>query len=711
MIQVFSCLIIDHDLRYIAAAVAVCVLGCMLTIRLFSRARRTTGLQRLNWLFLTGTMGGATTWTTHFLSMLGYLPEAISSYEPSVTLLSLFLAVATAMVGFAFATYGRRSLFVEAGGGIIGLGIAVMHYSGMSAYMVQGTIEYDRTFVIASIILGASFGMLATNRVVRPSTKFCRYWAIAALVAAIASTHFTGMASLNVVFDPRVVEPTELLSSYFMSFGVTMITLLLLSLGASTYAIDSQTNMAAVARYRHLSLHDPLTGLPNRAAFNEHLATVLENCRLDDTARFAVLSFDLDRFKEINDVHGHSAGDAVLRTIAERTSQCLGAGEFLARMGGDEFVAVKEQCYSRAEATAMAQRLLDQISRPIEWNNQVFSISSSVGVSTYPLDGKTLDDLMAQSDVAMYRAKNTASGNICFYDASMDFAARERSALAIEMRHGIEKGEFELFYQQQNDTVSRDIIGFEVLLRWRHGQRGMIAPGDFIPIAETTGFILELGEWVLRMACIEAAKWKNPLKIAVNVAAQQLADAQFPATVQQILIDSGLSPSRLELEITESGIVADQQRALHAIRQLKNLGVKIAMDDYGTGYSSLSTLQSFPFDKIKIDRAFVDGVETNRQSAAIIRSTLILAASLDIPVLAEGVETEQHIEFLREEGCLQVQGYLFGRPTPRSDIEHLVNAVPAASVNSTEGQPMATASRVTTIEDGKNTSPRFAASA
>ncbi|PWE52675.1 bifunctional diguanylate cyclase/phosphodiesterase [Metarhizobium album] len=711
MLQVFSCIVTDHDLRYIAAAVAVCVLGCMLTIRLFSRARRTTGLQRLNWLFLTGTMGGATTWTTHFLSMLGYLPEVTSSYDPSVTLVSLFLAVSTAMIGFGLATYGRRSMFVEAGGGIIGLGIAAMHYTGMSAYMVQGVVEYDRGFAIASIILGTLFGVLATNRVVRPSTRFCRYGAIAALVAAIASTHFTGMASLNVVFDPRVVEPTELLSTYFMSFGVTAITLLLLSLGASTYAIDSQTNMAAVARYRHLSLHDPLTNLPNRAAFNEHLATVLENCRLDDTARFVVLSFDLDRFKEINDVHGHSAGDAVLRTIAERTSQCLADGEFLARMGGDEFVAIKQQCYSRTEAAAMAHRLLDQIARPIAWNNQVFSVSSSVGIATYPLDGKTLDDLMAQSDVAMYRAKNTASGSVCFYDASMDFAARERNALAIEMRHGIEKGEFELFYQQQNDTVSREIIGFEVLLRWRHGQRGMITPGDFIPIAESTGFILELGEWVLRMACIEAAGWKNPLKIAVNVAAQQIADPRFPAMVHQILIDSGLAPSRLELEITESGIVADQQRALHAIRQLKTLGVKIAMDDYGTGYSSLSTLQSFPFDKIKIDRAFVDGVETNRQSAAIIRSTLILAASLDIPVLAEGVETEQHIDFLRNEGCLQVQGYLFGRPTPRSEIEHVVNAVPPLSDTSAEARPIVEASRVPADEDGKHTPSRFAASA
>jgi diguanylate cyclase len=242
------------------------------------------------------------------------------------------------------------------------------------------------------------------------------------------------------------------------------------------------------------------------------------------------------------------------------------------------------------------------------------------------------------------------------------------------MREGIRNGEFELFYQKQNDTATREVVGFEALLRWNHPVRGMISPTEFVPIAEKTGFIFELGEWVLRTACTEAASWRNPLRIAVNVAPQQLADNRLPKIVHQVLLDTGLQASRLELEITESGIIADHQHALHMIRQLKTLGVKVAMDDYGTGYSSLSTLQSFPFDKIKIDRAFVDSVVTNRQSAAIVRSTLILAASLDIPVLAEGVEREEHIEFLRKEGCLQVQGFLFGKPVPREEIADIVNA-------------------------------------
>jgi predicted signal transduction protein with EAL and GGDEF domain len=360
-------------------------------------------------------------------------------------------------------------------------------------------------------------------------------------------------------------------------------------------------------------------------------------------------------------------------------------GEFVARIGGDEFVAVLFDYFVRADVRAMAQRVLDELSKPIAWNDQVLFIGSSVGISTFPRNATNIDDLLSQADVAMYRAKTTATNTICFYDPSMDQAARERNALAIEMREGIEKGEFELFYQQQNDTVTRRIVGFEVLLRWHHPVRGMIPPSEFIPIAEKTGFILELGEWVLRAACAEAATWKQPLRIAVNVAPQQLADNRLPQVVHQILLETGLSASRLELEITESSIIANHQHALHVIRQLKKLGVKVAMDDYGTGYSSLSTLQSFPFDKIKIDRAFVDGVVSSKQSAAIVRSTLILAASLDIPVLAEGVEREEHMDFLRREGCLQVQGFLFGKPMPRSGIENFVNA-PNVAVATTDEQ-------------------------
>lgn len=363
----------------------------------------------------------------------------------------------------------------------------------------------------------------------------------------------------------------------------------------------------------------------------------------------------------------------MLRVVAERMSASLKPGEFVARIGGDEFIAVSPRLFTAGAAEAFARSIISELVSPIQWKGLTLSVGTSIGVTTFPDGADDIDDLMAQADIAMYRAKSTGSNNVCFYDQSMDQAARERSALAMDMRAGFLRNEFHLYFQKQNDTQTGEVVGFEVLLRWSHPTRGMVPPSEFIPIAERTGFIGELGDWVLRQACLEAVQWRNPLKIAVNVAPKQLANSALPERVREILDESGLDPARLELEITESGIIDDQQHALHIIRQLKAIGVNIAMDDYGTGYSSLSTLQLFPFDKIKIDRGFIDSVVENRQSAAIVRSTLILAQSLDIPVLAEGVENAEHLRFLQEEGCQQVQGFLYGKPQPLSELQDIVN--------------------------------------
>jgi len=679
MFRLISCIAVQHDFSHLIFAAIICVLGSVLAMRLFSRVRRTQGLQKLNWLFLSGFVGGSTIWTTHFVAMLGYKTPVVNGYDPTLTLVSLLAGVVLTIAGFSIASISQKGALIEAGGAIVGLGVVLMHYIGIAAYQAAGHLEWERSYVVVSIISGAVFGAITTNRIARPVTRFCKYGSSLALILAITSTHFIGMAGLTINLDPSIPLSPEIISGGVMTGIVCAAMLIILMLGASTYVIDLQSTQAAVERYRHLALHDPLTNLPNRAAFNDHLAT-LTNRPIDMTAHIAVLCFDLDRFKEINDVHGHSAGDHVLRTVAERLSIAMQQGEFVARVGGDEFVVVMRDYFIRADAKSLAQRVLDEVTKPIEWHEHVLFVGSSVGISTYPGQASTTDDLLSQADIAMYRAKATASNTICFYDPSMDQAARERNALAIEMRDGLKRGEFELYYQQQNDTISREVVGFEVLLRWLHPQRGMVSPVEFIPIAEKTGFIFELGEWVMRTACIEAATWKRPMRIAVNVAPQQLSDPRLPEVVHQILLESGLAATRLEIEITESSIISDHQYALHAIRQLKKLGVKVAMDDYGTGYSSLSTLQSFPFDKIKIDRAFIDGVVTSKQSAAIVRSTLILAASLDIPVLAEGVEREEHMDFLRTEGCLQVQGFLFGKPSPRSGIEHIVNGADAGTM-------------------------------
>lgn len=683
MLTVLSCIIVDHEPAFLVAAVAICIAGSLLTMQLFSRARNTKGMMRFSWLALAGIVGGSAIWATHFVAMMGYRAGVLVGYEPTGTLLSFGTAIAAVMAGFMIATVQGRSALIEAGGAIVGLGIALMHYMGMAAYEVQGVLDWQPAFVVASLVTAAAFGALATNRVARPLTPFCLYSGVTAFILAIASTHFIGMAGSTVIPVAGENVPLNVVPEGVLIVVIMAIMALILMLGAMTYFIDIQTTRANVERYRHLSLHDALTGLANRAALLDHLGEIMER-PVGRSHRIAVLSFDLDRFKEINDVHGHAAGDHVLRVISERASRGLREDEFLGRIGGDEFVAVKSHFFTRSDAVHLANRMIQAVSEPINWKGQVFSVGSSIGVSIYPETAETIDDLLAQADVAMYRAKSGGSNNICFYDVSMDQAARERNALAMDLRNGLQHNQFELYYQRQNDTVSGRVVGFEVLLRWKHPQRGHVSPAEFIPIAEKTGLINEIGDWVLQEACREAASWRNPLTVAVNVAPLQLADVRFPQRVHEILLQSGLEPARLELEITESGIIQDQQRALQVIRQLKALGVRIAMDDYGTGYSSLSTLQLFPFDKIKIDRSFIEGVATNKHSVAIVRSTLILAASLDIPVLAEGVEKEEHMEFLIDEGCQQVQGYYYGYPTPRGEIEADVNGSTEADVEKHE---------------------------
>jgi diguanylate cyclase (GGDEF)-like protein len=687
MLAVLSCIAVDHNPISLVAAVLVCVLGSLLTMRLFSRVRNTRGSARASWIALTGIIGGSAIWTTHFVAMMGYEAEVLAGYEPTVTLLSLVLAIMVTGIGLAIAAATQRSALIEAGGAVVGAGIASMHYVGMSGYQVQGHLEWNMNYVLASLVAAGLFGGLATSRVARPVTRFCRYGGGVALVLAIATTHFIGMTAVTVVPDSGASLPANMLPESVLTVVLMLVTMMILAIGAMTYVIDHQSNKSAVERYRQLSLHDALTGLPNRMAFLERLGHLMDTPAARND-RIYIFSFDLDRFKEINDVHGHAAGDHVLRVVAERMSGNLKTGEFVARIGGDEFIAVSPRLYTSGAAENFAGSIIAELGVPILWNGQTLSVGTSIGVTTFPEGAEDIDDLMAQADIAMYRAKSSGSNNICFYDQSMDRAARERSALAMDMRAGLLRNEFQLYFQKQNDTQTGEVVGFEVLLRWFHPTRGKVPPSEFIPIAERTGFISELGDWVLRQACLEAVRWSNPLKIAVNVAPKQLANSALPSRVREVLDETGLDAARLELEITESGIIDDQQHALQIIRQLKAIGVKIAMDDYGTGYSSLSTLQLFPFDKIKIDRGFIDSVAENRQSAAIVRSTLILAQSLDIPVLAEGVENAEHLRFLQEEGCQQVQGYFYGRPQPLSALQDIVNpAIPSSVLDSAAADP------------------------
>jgi len=679
LFTVLSCIAYEHDLRGLLVAALVAVLGSVISMRLFGRARRSNGTRKAFWLMQAGIACGSAIWTTHFVAMLGYEPPLQHAYDPVLTLISLFIAIGASTLGMTIAAMTRTSVMIELGGAVLGLGIAAMHFTGMLAFRVTGHIEWDMSLVVASVLFGAVFGAVAMNRVSRPVTRYCRYGGALALVLGIVSMHFTAMGAIMLVPDLSVYVPEKLISNNTMIVGVLAVMSLVLATSVASHAIDEQSQAEALLKYRHLALHDAATGLPNRSHLAAKLTETLARAA-QDTSRIAVIGIDLDRFKGVNDVHGHAAGDAVLAAIASRISGMLGPDEFVARVGGDEFVAVKQGVFTRRQAMDFANKVHAEICLPIEHDANSLSVGASLGVSLFPNDGTDAETLIGQADMAMYRAKQTAGMSVCSYDRSMDEWGRQRSALAMQLRHAIERDELELYYQPQHNVATAEITGFEALLRWHHPERGVVSPGEFIPIAEETGLIVQIGEWVLRQACAEAAIWQKPLKIAVNVASAQVTQSNLPQIVHETLLETGLPASRLELEITESSIIEDHQKALNIVRQLKALGVSIAMDDYGTGYSSLSTLQAFPFDKIKIDRSFVNAVVDSAQASAIVKSTIILAESLNIPVLAEGVESVGHLEFLRNEGCREAQGYLFGRPLPASHIAGLV----ADSENSAE---------------------------
>jgi diguanylate cyclase (GGDEF)-like protein/PAS domain S-box-containing protein len=420
-------------------------------------------------------------------------------------------------------------------------------------------------------------------------------------------------------------------------------------------------------RVAHLALHDALTGLPNRKAFSEELSSTLER---HAAGSFALLCLNLDRFREINDVFGDSIGDRVLWEAARRIHSVLD-GAFLARLGADEFTVISAQGSLPETAAALADRLLAIMSGEFEIDGKRIYVGMSVGVAMFPADGRDAAMLLANADAALSRAKSGGGGAIRFFDAKMDTTLRERRALQQELQSALECGELFLNYQPQALTTG-DVVGFEALLRWRNKKRGLISPANFIPLAEDSGLIVVIGEWMLRAACREAASWPRPLQVAVNLSPVQFRHGDLPALVHMILLETGLAPERLELEITEGVLIDDFSRALAILRRLKLLGVRIAVDDFGTGYSSLSYLQSFPFDKIKIDRVFIANLDKNQQSAAIIRALIELGRGLDLPVVAEGVETAAQLEFLAREACDEVQGYLIGHPRPIDDYAGLV---------------------------------------
>jgi diguanylate cyclase len=669
--SIISCILTEHDLRLVLLAAFVVVSGGWVALGLFRRAGEKLGSERYGWTLLAAVAAGASVWCTHFIAMLAFDVRAPITFDPLLTMASLIVVIAGCCAGFNVALWGRRAPFAEAGGAIIGLAIVAMHYTGMMAYRIDGLVEWSAGYVIASVAMSVFFSAMAIHQAVCRPWPFSHHAALGLFVLAVISLHFTGMTALSVtplVTGAQLADP-EVLA--MMAIAVAGVSLIIVGTGVATYVIDTKATEGMAERLQHMAHNDALTGLPNRAGFAEYLGHELARAKADGS-RVAVIGLDLDRFKEINDLRGLQAGDAALRIISQRLSQLLKDGEFVARAGGDEFAAVK-RFNEQSDLLDFVARLEGALFAPIRIGDFETVTGASLGVAVYPEDGDTQERLVNNADLAMYRAIADVARATCFYEARMDEASRARHTLAQDLRRAVELNQLELHYQVQTSIATGEICGYEALLRWKHPVRGMVPPAEFIPIAEETGTILSIGEWVLRMACREAASWSIPHKIAVNLSPVQFAHADLARLVHEVLLQTDLSPSRLELELTESTIIADKTRTLHILRQLKALGVTIAIDDFGTGYSSLATLREFPFDKIKLDRSFMNEVEHNQQAKAVVRAVLSLGKTLEIKVLAEGVETDQQLVILRNEGCDEAQGYLLGRPQPMVRLVHSAN--------------------------------------
>ena len=425
-------------------------------------------------------------------------------------------------------------------------------------------------------------------------------------------------------------------------------------------AADITAEVEAHSRANHLALHDALTELPNRLMLRDCLDAALAGVRRH-RSQAAVLCVDLDHFKEVNDTLGHGVGDLLLREVAQRLRSSVREKDTVARLGGDEFAIVQVSRDQPAAGHALCRRLVKRLSAPFKIDGHELHIGASVGVAVAPSDGHDHEQLLKNADIALYRAKQAGRGTYRFFEAVMDSELQARRALEQDLRQALAKDQFELHYQPLVAIDGYDLSGVEALLRWRHPERGLVLPGGFISVAEEAGLIVSIGEWVLRTACSQIKQWPG-LRLSVNLSPVQFKHRELVPTIKQVLAETGLDPRRLELEITESVLLYGTDAVLQTLASIKSLGVGIAMDDFGTGYASLAYINSFPFDKIKIDRSFINDLNKKEKANAIVRSVIGLGRSLGMTINAEGVETLEQLSFLTAEGCEQVQGFYFGRP-------------------------------------------------
>ena len=571
-----------------------------------------------------------------------------------------------ASTGCAVGFLGRAALSGRLAGGAI----VSLHYVGMAGVHLQGRFAYDADLVAASVACSIAFGAVAVALLFGPRRAGTAVGGGAALLLAIVTLHFVGMSAATLELDGAAGGMGGGIGRMSLAAAVGAVAFVVLALGVVAVVVDLAARRTAEARITHQALHDPLTGLPNRRLFDELLERAMHGAERRGTG-FALLVVDLDDFKAVNDLHGHTAGDRLIREVARRLSASIRTGEAVVRLGGDEFALVDTGSAQPESAEALAGRLLEALDAPIELDEagQSARAGASIGIATWPEDGRTAEELVRSADTAMYRVKRVGKAGWRRFEPRMNDELLARRRLEARLRAALEAETLALAYQPLVRAGDGGTTGFEALLRWHDDELGQVSPAEFVPVAETSGLIGPLGEFVLRRACRDAARWSVPVSVAVNLSVAQFGRGGLSRSVADALGDAGLSGERLELEVTESLLIENSDEALRQLAELKGLGASISMDDFGTGYSSLGYLRSFDFDKLKIDRSFVSDIATDARDAGIVRAVVALGASLGMRVLAEGVETRAQATLLAELGCDELQGSLFSKAMPDGEVD------------------------------------------
>ncbi|MGA3679036.1 putative bifunctional diguanylate cyclase/phosphodiesterase [Pseudomonas graminis] len=684
-------LIGHYTYSLVLISVLVAILASYTTLDLAGRIASASGRARMLWVCGGALSMGVGVWSMHFIGMLAFMLPIPLAYDIPLTLLSLLITIFSSGFALWLVSHDRVPLSnIVLGAFVMGLGSSAMHYTGMAAMRMQPGIDYDPGLFGLSLVIAVTASAAALSIAVRlrketPYVRLARGGAAVVMGFAILGMHYTAMTAANFPVGsfcgalPTGVHTDGLdklvLITSLTVLGITLLTSVLDARMAARTAQLSASLKEANRELTQLALHDNLTGLPNRILLADRIDQAMRKVDAQG-GMFALMFLDLDGFKPVNDAFGHHVGDQLLRAVAVRMRENFHRHDTLARIGGDEFVLLVE-LDDGEEAVSVASRQVSLVSQPFSVQEHDLQVTVSIGISLYPGNGRTQQELLMNADAAMYHAKNAGKNGYSFFDASMNTNARNQLQLLQDLRLALRKGQFCLHYQPKFSAGTQEPIGAEALVRWNHPQLGLLMPDKFIGLAEKTGLIIPIGEWVLHEACRQMKRWYDSgfthWRIAVNLSALQFSHVGLVETVADALATHGLPANCLTLEITETTAMSDADASMTVLQKLSDMHVDLSIDDFGTGYSSLMYLKRLPANELKIDRGFVRDLEHDSDDAAIVSAIVALGQALNLRIVAEGVETASQQKFLTRLGCDSLQGYLLGYPLPAerfmADIE------------------------------------------